>query len=88
MSIKITETYLQTVAKELLLSHVIGGLRDNDDLDIAKYHANATLTFIEEVLKNTSGTKQQKIDLIEKLKLEIPKFHGSHNKQNLIHPPQ
>jgi len=60
----------------LISQHTIGNLRDEADLDNAKYHAIQTINFIEDFLSNIEGTLEEKIQFLSKIKEEIPKFHG------------
>ena len=59
----------------LIEQHSIGILRDEADLNNAKYHALQTIYFVEDFLSNIDGTNEEKIELILRIKQEIPKFH-------------
>ena len=41
-----------------------------------KYHAQQTVSFIEDLLLNIEGTIEEKIVFLSKIKEEVPKFHG------------
>lgn len=61
----------------LMTQHSINGtFRDEGDLDNSKYHSIETITFMEDILKNTKGSIEEKLVFLEKVKSEIPKFHG------------
>lgn len=63
----------------LIEHHTIGNLRDEADLNNAKYHAFQTVNFIEDLLLNIDGTIEEKIKFLSKIKEEIPKFYGKNN---------
>lgn len=71
---KIEEYNETSAALYLMDGHTIGDLRDEDDLEISKYHASLTIAFIEDFLINIDGTVEEKIEFISKIKKEIPKF--------------
>ena len=73
---KIEEYSEKAGALFLIEQHTIGNLRDEADLDNAKYHAQQTIGFIEDLLLNIDGTIEEKIQFLSKIKEEIPKFHG------------
>jgi len=73
---KIDEYSEKTGALFLIEQHTIGNLRDESDLDNAKYHAQQTIGFIEDLLLNIDGTIEEKVEFLSKIKEEIPKFHG------------
>jgi hypothetical protein len=73
---KIDEYSEKAGALFLIEQHTIGNLRDEADLDNAKYHAQQTIGFIEDLLLNIDGTIEEKIQFISKIKEELPKFHG------------
>lgn len=73
---RIDEYSEKACALFLIEQHTIGSLRDESDLDNAKYHANETINFIEDLLLNIDGTIEEKIKFISKIKEEIPKFYG------------
>ena len=74
---KIEEYSEKACALFLIEQHTIGSnLRDEADLDNAKYHAQQTIDFIEDLLLNIDGTIEEKIQFLSKIKEEIPKFHG------------
>lgn len=73
---KIDEYSEKAGALFLIEQHTIGSLRDEADLDNAKYHAHQTVSFIEDLLLNIDGTIEQKVEFLTKIKEEIPKFHG------------
>lgn len=60
----------------LIEQHTIGSLRDEADLNNAKYHAEQTVNFVEDLLLNIDGTIEEKIQFLSKIKEEIPKFYG------------
>jgi len=73
---KISEYSDKAGALFLIEQHSIGSLRDESDLDNAKYHAVQTISFIVDLLININGTIEEKIEFILKIKEEISKFHG------------
>jgi hypothetical protein len=73
---KINECNEKSGALFLIEQHTIGNLRNESDLDNAKYHAKQTVNFIEDLLLNIDGNIEEKINFISKIKEEIPKFHG------------
>lgn len=72
----ISEYNETSIAKQIIDLHVIGSLRDEADLDNAKYHANTTIGVIENLFKEIEGSVEDKLSFIEKVKNEIPKFTG------------
>lgn len=46
----------------LIEQHTIGNLRDEGDLDNAKYHAEQTVNFVEDLLLNIDGTIEEKLN--------------------------
>lgn len=70
------------VARNLIHNHTIGGLRDNTDLDNAKYHAKISIGFVNDILTNIKGTSEDKIKFLDKLSKEIPKFTGKKPEKN------
>lgn len=73
---KISEYNETSGALFLIEQHTIGNLRDESDLDNAKYHAQQTVNFIEDFLLNIEGTIEEKMLFLSKIKEEIPKFYG------------
>jgi hypothetical protein len=76
---KIEEYSEKAGALFLIKQHTIGNLRSEEDLDNAKYHAEQTVSFIEDLLLNIDGTIEEKIQFISKIKEEIPKFYGNNS---------
>ena len=62
--VKISECSDRAGALFLIEQHTIGNLRDEADLDNAKYHAQQTANFIEDLLLNIDGTIEEKIEFI------------------------
>lgn len=59
----------------LIEQHTIGRhLRDESDLINAQHHANETVSFAIDILKNIKGTNDEKISFLLKTQEEIPKF--------------
>jgi len=67
----------RAAARFLIEQHTIGDLRDEGDLINSQYHADTTINFVVDILQNLSGTLNEKINFLNNIKNEIPKFYGS-----------
>ena len=72
--IKIAEMHPHSLAQSLLKGHTIGSLRDQGDLDNAKYHAGVTLRVIKELMEDAEWTKEELIEYIDNNIKGLDKF--------------
>lgn len=68
----------------LINSHTIGSLRDESDLEIAKYHTSMTINFTLDFLKNIDGSIESKIEFLEKMVTNIKNFKIKNDNEILM----
>jgi hypothetical protein len=73
----INEFSERAAARFLIEEHTIGDLRDKGDLINSQYHAQVSVNFAHDILKNLLGTTEEKITFFENTYIEIPKFYGT-----------
>lgn len=64
------------LAQFLIHEHSFGTLRDEADLNNAKFHTTQSITLVLDFIKNIVGSNEDKIEYLEKELNEIEKFHG------------
>lgn len=64
--IKLTNCHEHSLASNLIkVAHNVGGFRDSDDIDNAKFHAKVTLLTIKNLIEKNEWTKEELLIFVE-----------------------